>query len=150
MKRLPIETSLASIVLLLAFLLPGGLHTLAADQGAKTNRSTEPPPQLVVKPAQLDLGKITEGSKKAFSVELWNTGEGLLEIGKIAAECGCTAAILSKNQIQPKSRGELQITFDSRALHGKVEKHVAIPTNDPRHRIFDFVFYAEVVPASAQ
>jgi hypothetical protein len=107
-------------------------------------------PKIVLQPKSLDLGKIKQGTIKSIELGLINGGEGTLEIRQVQPSCGCTAALVSKKSLAPGEKGIVSITFNSTNFRGKVEKHVAISSNDPATPYVDFAFTAEIEPAQAE
>jgi hypothetical protein len=119
-----------------------------AQPPAKSDNT--PGPKIVLEPKSLDLGKIKQGTVKSIELGLINGGEGTLEIRQVQPSCGCTAALVSKKTLAPGEKGIVSITFNSTNFRGKVEKHVAISSNDPATPYVDFAFTADIEPAQAE
>jgi hypothetical protein len=90
-------------------------------------------PRAVVTEKVWDFGSVEQGVRVAHKFKISNEGTGVLEIRKIAPACGCTAAVVDSNKIQPGSSTYIQTTFDTTGFRGPKEKRVSVYTNDPRN-----------------
>lgn len=90
-------------------------------------------PELSVDQPVFNFGAITQGKKVHHVFSVKNIGDEPLNIRKVTAACGCTAANSSSPVIQPGKTGEIKTTFDSANFTGKISKTIAVETNDPRH-----------------
>ena len=89
------------------------------------------PPVLTVSEEVGDLGQIKPDKKQTHVFTLKNEGGETLVIERIQATCGCTATILSEEEILPGKTTQLEVTFNPRGYEGKVSKSVYIYSNDP-------------------
>lgn len=78
-----------------------------------------------------DFGNIFRGASVQRKIELKNTGDSTLILGRVEASCGCTGAIVTSDHIAPGATGTLEITFNSRNFSGLVSKTVTINSNAP-------------------
>jgi len=78
-----------------------------------------------------DFGELYTLSPVTRELTISNTGNDTLRISNVSGSCGCTATLLSNNNIPPGGNGTLKITFDPAKFDGKVEKVVSMRTNDP-------------------
>lgn len=108
------------------------------------------PPSLTVSEEVGDLGKIMPDEKQNHIFTLKNEGGGTLIIERVQATCGCTATILSEEQILPGKTGQLEVTFNPRGYEGEVLKSIYIYSNDPEKERIKIAIRADVahVPAS--
>ena len=110
-----------SLLLVTAFLLITATSALAA-------------PKLMVPEPGFSFGSIVQGDKVNHVFPIANNGDSPLNIQRLSASCGCTAANASAPVIQPGKRGEIRVTFDSANFTGKVTKNVVIEPTTRRPR----------------
>jgi len=104
--------------------------------GFYINNVTSPysgPPVLTVSEEVGDLGKIKPNDKQTYRFILKNEGGEKLVIERVQATCGCTATMLSEEEILSGKTAELEVTFNPRGYKGKVTKSVYIYSNDPKN-----------------
>jgi hypothetical protein len=95
----------------------------------------QPQPDVVVEPANRDLGSV--GAKDVVNVDyiVVNQGDQDLVIDNVVTSCGCTTAVLSHNIIPPGHRADLAVRFDAGYHEIKpgeeVVRVVWLLTNDP-------------------
>jgi len=88
------------------------------------------PKVQVVGGTTFDFGEIYQGSKAEHIFELKNVGNDTLRIGRVETSCGCTAAMMSTENIPPGGSGKLSVAFNSAGYTGSVTKSVFVATND--------------------
>lgn len=89
------------------------------------------PPVLVVSEEIGELGQIRPDEKQKHVFTLRNEGGEKLIIERVQAPCGCTATLLSEEEILPGKTAELEVTFNPRGYEGTVSQSVYIYSNDP-------------------
>ncbi len=89
------------------------------------------PPVLTVSEELGDLGKIKPDEKQTHVFTLKNEGGEKLTIGRVQAPCGCTATLLSDEEILPGNTAQLEVTFNPMGYEGEVTQSVYIYSNDP-------------------
>lgn len=89
-------------------------------------------PGISTEQSIFNFGEIAEGAKVDHTFRFKNTGDAPLVINKVSSSCGCTAALLSEDVVQPGASGEVKTTFDSKGFSGAVTKTIYLYTNDPR------------------
>lgn len=72
-----------------------------------------------------------------------NTGDRPLVLTDVEPDCACTVAQWTKTPIAPGAKGEVNVTFDAKAL-GHFQKSVAIFCNAQPHLVY-LKFHGEVV-----
>jgi hypothetical protein len=87
--------------------------------------------RLVVVNKKHDFGDVVEGKKVDLNVQLKNSGSKLLNIENVKSSCGCTATLLSKNELKPGESTNLKIELDTSGRKGKLSRTVTIHSNDP-------------------
>ncbi len=80
---------------------------------------------------KFDFGNMHRGQKVERKIVVKNTGNEVLELGKVDASCGCTGTVVTNGTIPPGKSGEVLITFNSTNFTGKVHKTVTINSNAP-------------------
>jgi hypothetical protein len=137
MKRHHIDRlALAAVVLMGALLIFD--KTLASGQ-----------PKIKFKETAWDFGKVKQGEVLSHEFIFTNEGDATLVIQKVSTSCGCTAALVSADKIQPGKEGRIEIKFDTRGYGGQVNKLVYVDSNDPgeAHRQLQVAADIEIPPA---
>lgn len=80
-----------------------------------------------------DFGTVREGTRVEHNFPFSNRGQAPLEIKKVQAACGCTAAVPQSSIVQPGSSSELYASFDTTGFEGPKVKTIRVYTNDPNH-----------------
>ena len=93
------------------------------------------------------FGKVLKGSKPTQIMMLKNIGSDTLNVTEVSAQCGCTAAMISKQKVAPSDSGKLSISFNTAAYEGQVTKHVYVSSNDPSTPKVTIEFSANVIQA---
>jgi len=96
--------------------------------------------------ANYDFGNIYRGQKVTHVFTITNSGTDTLIISNVSSSCGCTAALASSSRIAPKSKTELNVTFNSEGYNGRVTKTATVSSNDPDHPHQLFTVSANVQP----
>jgi len=99
-----------------------------ANQVSSNNNASA---RLVVDQRKHDFGNVAEGKKVDLHVKLKNSGSKPLNIEKVKSSCGCTATILSKNELNPGESANLKIELDTSGRKGRLSRTVTIHSNDP-------------------
>jgi uncharacterized protein (DUF58 family) len=97
---------------------------------------------------QHDFGKVHEGDVVDYTFKIENKGNSTLTIKDIRTSCGCTAALLSKDSIEPGSQGTLQVELDTKNRSGKMSRTITVRTNDPNEPAKVITVYADIVKES--
>lgn len=91
-----------------------------------------------------DFGEVFGGLAVSKNVQITNTGSDTLRILKIEPECGCTTAAISSASIAPHDTAAMMIVFNSKGYYSKVEKKIAVSTNDLGASNLEIYFTANV------
>ena len=108
----------------------------------------EPAPNIHFDETEHDFGTIEQMEEYIHIFRFKNVGNGVLNIEKVRATCGCTAALVSSKEISPQGSGELKVTFDSGLYEDRVTKDIYIHTNDPHEPIVKLQIKATVRTAA--
>ena len=109
------------------------------------NKSSQPP-TISFSEEEWDFGKIKEDERPVHIFTIKNTGREELIISRVRAACGCTATMLSSDNIKPGQSAELQATFNPTGFNGIVKKDIHIESNDPQLPSTKVTIIAEVEP----
>ncbi|OGD14834.1 hypothetical protein A2V47_08980 [Candidatus Atribacteria bacterium RBG_19FT_COMBO_35_14] len=109
------------------------------------NKSSQPP-TISISEEEWDFGKIKEDERPVHIFNIKNIGKEELIISRVRASCGCTATMLSSDNIKPGQLAELQITFNPTGFNGIVKKDIHIESNDPQLPTTKVTIIAEVEP----
>jgi len=87
-------------------------------------------PRIQTNISQYDFGEITEGVVVKFSFDVKNVGDDVLHITNVMTSCGCTAAVMQKDELQPGEETAINVEFNSEGKSGVQHKIIAIASND--------------------
>jgi hypothetical protein len=102
-------------------------------------------PTIYFAETQLDFGKINEGDKVDYTFYFANKGTSELTIKDIKTSCGCTAALLSQDNLAPGQGGTLKVELDTKNRSGKMSRTITINSNDPKDPTKILTIYADVL-----
>jgi Protein of unknown function (DUF1573) len=101
-------------------------------------------PVLHFAETQHDFGKVKEGRIVEYIFSFENTGTSPLKIMDIKTSCGCTAALISSELLQPGEQGTLKVELDTSKRKGKMTRTITIKSNDPKNSTTILTVYADV------
>jgi hypothetical protein len=131
MKNLiPVYSGLISLILIL----------LTAGSAVKAQ-----PKMYIKEGTTFSFGEIPQTLPVSHVVTIANRGKKPLIISNISASCGCTGAMMAKEEIPPRDTGNLSITFNPKTYNGNVEKTVSFNTNDTANSSVTIHFTATVL-----
>jgi hypothetical protein len=102
-------------------------------------------PMIYVSETQHDFGKVNEGDKVDYTFTFVNKGSSNLIIKDIKTSCGCTAALLSVDNLAPGQEGTLKVELDTKNRSGKMSRTVTINSNDPKEPSKILTIYADII-----
>ena len=102
-------------------------------------------PTIYFSETQHDFGKVNEGDKVDYTFNFSNKGSSVLSIKDIKTSCGCTAALLSQDNLNPGQDGTLKVELDTKNRSGKMSRTITINSNDPKDPAKILTIYADVV-----
>jgi hypothetical protein len=117
---------------------------LVADTALASGQS-----KIKFKETAWNFGKVKQGEVLSHEFIFTNEGDATLVIQKVSTSCGCTAALVSADKIQPGKEGRIEIKFDTRGYGGQVNKLVYVDSNDPGegHRQLEVAADIEIPPS---
>jgi hypothetical protein len=65
----------------------------------------------------------------------------------VKTSCGCTAALISKDNIEPGEEGTIKVELNTKNRSGKMSKTITVLTNDPVDPNKILTVYAEIEKA---
>lgn len=134
-KNLIIFVSIGIIILIGAFLIYNNIQDKLPQS-----------PQISLSEEEWDFGKIKEDERPVHIFTIKNTGREELIISRVRASCGCTATMLSSDNIKPGQSAELKTTFNPTGYNGLVKKDIYLESNDPQLPKTKVTVIAEVEP----
>jgi hypothetical protein len=140
--KLEIKTSYMVLVIcgLMLFLQMG------CQEQAKMTGGT--PPKIDFESLVYDFGEVGPSTKNEGQFKFTNTGEGLLEITKVARCCGVVTN-LDKMEYAPGDSGTLKVEWNSGPLESTMKKNIIVHSNDPNSPATTLTIKAKVVPKVA-
>lgn len=93
-----------------------------------------------------DWGKVkrTDGPLTA-KIQVKNVGNDDLKIHSVKPGCGCTTAPISKDLLKPGESTTIDVTLNISKQSGRVNKGIAITSNDPKNDKLNYMLKAEVI-----
>ena len=116
--------------------ITGNVVSTTASTGAPTIYFAE---------TQHDFGKVNEGDKVNYTFSFANKGSSVLTVKDIRTSCGCTAALLSQDNLAPGQEGTLKVELDTKNRSGKMSRTVTISSNDPKDPTKVLTIYADII-----
>jgi len=91
-------------------------------------------PKIFCAEPSFDFGEREEGETLDHQFVIENTGNYPLMISKLTSSCGCTAAKVEKNQVQPGETTIINTSWKVEARLGKQTKSIHVFSNVPEHK----------------
>lgn len=123
---------------------PASMLTITANIITDKKAGTSAP-QVYFPETQHDFGTVAEGKVVDYTFHLQNKGTSALTIKDVKTSCGCTAALLSKDTIEPGQEGTLKVELDTKNRSGKLSRTITVQTNDPDEPSKVLTVYADIV-----
>jgi len=108
--------------------------TMGVAQAAETNASADAgkAPKIEFDKTVYDFGTTSLVTSVTGTFTFHNAGDADLKVSKPAPSCGCTVAGVKPDVLKPGEKGELVFTVNLGAARGQLEKHINVPSNDPK------------------
>jgi hypothetical protein len=108
-------------------------------------------PKIQFEDLKWDFGNKKEGEVLTHKFRFENIGDEPLVIARVRTSCGCAAAILSKKELNPGEKGEIEVKFNTRGYYGDQNKFIYVESNDPSKSVTQLMISASIeVPPSPQ
>ena len=88
-------------------------------------------PRIIFDEFVYDFGEVEEGQEVTHVYKFKNEGQAILKIDNVRTTCGCTAALITKDEIAPGKEGEIKVTFKTKRRKGDQSKRITVRSNDP-------------------
>jgi hypothetical protein len=102
-------------------------------------------PKLFFPETQHDFGQVKEGDKVDYTFKFMNNGSSNLIIKDVKTSCGCTAALLSEDNLNPGQEGTIKVELNTANRSGKMSRTVTIQSNDPNEPAKVLTISADIV-----
>jgi mRNA-degrading endonuclease toxin of MazEF toxin-antitoxin module len=103
-------------------------NILTKEEVAKTDIAT---PHIWVENTKHNFGTVKEGTVLTWDLKIKNIGDTTLIIKDVQTSCGCTAALLSNDNLEPGKSGNIKIEMDTSGMKGMKSRVIAVTSNDP-------------------
>lgn len=103
-------------------------------------------PKIRFKEPAYDFGEAEAGDEVEHTFVFENVGDDVLTIAKVRTSCGCTAALVSDEEVPPGKTGEVKATFLTQGFQGEVKKSLVVESNDPDNQLVRLTIGGKVVP----
>jgi hypothetical protein len=114
--------------------LLAGLLVLAGVAAAGYAALPQAPGQIELNAAQFDFGTVPNTGPVSHTFQVYNAGQGPLEITGLATSCGCTAATIASRHLAPGASTDLTVIYDP-LVHdgatGEFMRIVYVRSDDP-------------------
>jgi hypothetical protein len=108
--------------------LAGGLLLLAFFTHASAQEQ-QPAPRVQWAAKEHDFGTLKQGTPAEYVFEFTNVSTDTLLLDNPKASCGCTAALMSADNLPPGTKGTIRVRFTPPVgFHGSVTKTVTVYT----------------------
>jgi hypothetical protein len=88
-------------------------------------------PKIVLDRDTWDFGLVKQGDTLNHEFVFRNAGQAVLNIRNVETSCGCTAALITENKLEPGKQGRLKVSFSTAGYGGQVTKFVYLDSDDP-------------------
>ena len=103
-------------------------------------------PKIQFEQTVYDFGKTSQVETVSGVFKFKNTGDGILKVEPPKPTCGCTIASLKPDTLSPGESGELAFTLNLGRARAQLEKHIAVPSNDPQTPEVSLTIKADYTP----
>jgi hypothetical protein len=106
-------------------------------------------PKIQFKELKWDFGNKKQGEVLKHTFSFKNVGDKTLVIHRVRTSCGCAVAMLSKKELNPGEKGEIQARFNTQGYYGEQNKFIYVESNDPSESVTQLMISASIeVPPS--
>lgn len=79
-----------------------------------------------------EFGAVAEGEVVRHTFAIRNTGGAPLKIESARGSCGCTATVVSSNEVPPGGEARIDVAVNTQGRRGALDKTVVVASNDPK------------------
>ncbi len=109
----------------IALFLAAGLAAAAVPAAPAAAKA-----RAVFKELAWDFGKVKQSEVLSHEFVFKNTGDSVLVVERVETTCGCTAAIVSANRIEPGREGRIKVSLDTHGYAGRMTRYIYLVSND--------------------
>jgi hypothetical protein len=103
-------------------------------------------PKIQFEKESLDFGSVRSGDPINVTFTLTNAGDADLQINGVKPGCGCTKAEAKKTTLAPNESTTIEAVFNSAGFSGRINKSIAVTTNDPLREALVLMIQGQVIP----
>ncbi len=134
MRTAAIGAAVAALVWLPA--CKGGVQPPAGDSAGGAVRKAAGPtlvPVIACDQPTWEFGTVAEGEVVRHVFPVRNTGGAPLKIESARGSCGCTATVVSANEVPPGGEARIEVAVNTQGRRGALDKSVVVASNDPKN-----------------
>lgn len=113
----------------------GGVEPASQAGGGETRATvagTVQGPAVACDQPTWDFGTVAQGKVVRHVFALRNIGDAPLKIESARASCGCTASVVSSNEVPPGGDAQIEVSVNTQGRRGPLEQSVVVTSNDPK------------------
>ncbi len=112
------------------------LAMLAAFCGCRSGAKPKPrAARITFDQKQYSFGTVAQGTKVTHSFFFRNAGGAGLVVDGVRSACGCTAAVVAEDVVEPGQTAAVRVTLDTNGLAGSESRTVTVYSSDPSHPV---------------
>jgi len=115
--------------------IDAGICEDATNQPAAKSEKPEKYSKIVFEELVYDFGEVSEGEQVTHIYKFKNEGNSTLKINNVRTSCGCTAALVTEDTLEPTKKGEIKVTFNTKRRKGNQSKRITVRSNDPEQSV---------------
>jgi hypothetical protein len=100
--------------------------------------------RISIEPASFDFGKALPNKTLTKEFVVKNFGTEDLVIDRVTTTCGCTVASGYEKRVKPGGTTNLRVSLETRTSSGRIERKVAVKSNDPEKSVAEVSVIATV------
>jgi len=101
-------------------------------------------PRIHFDHTEFHFGRVVQGKIVETQFPLTNVGDADLVLKEATTPCGCTAVLPEKTVLAPGESSRIDVTYDSSARSGEVERIITVRSNDPVEPVVELKVVAQV------
>ncbi len=101
--------------------------------------------RAVFKEVAWDFGTVRQADVLTHEFVFKNTGDATLVVERVETTCGCTAAIVSANRIEPGREGRIKVSLDTHGYAGRMTRYIYLISNDNDNDRRELSVTAEII-----
>ena len=103
-------------------------------------------PTIHFKSLEHDFGKVHHGESPSVQMVITNTGDEILNIGRLRSSCDCAHAIVGGRKIAPGKTGIIEARVKTHGLRvGPYRRSLFVHSNDPKNPVVKLRLHFDVV-----